>query len=258
MSLYALKMRTRTWLEWARGSLVLCMPIALLALGACAAWPPGTQKSDDQHCEAGSTPADNTRLVAISQSINQGKLYAALAQLDAMNSSAPKVQLIRADALRRLEKFGEARALYDGLLSQRCFDGQAHHGLGLMLARQGKLDEGIAHLRDARQRMPTDSRMRSDLGYALMLGGRLDDAHFELMTALDLDPQDTRAGRNLLLLTLKRGDAAKAQEMAKKLGLDKATMDKLQTQASELPTLPPNTPAAITAASAVAGSKGEP
>jgi Flp pilus assembly protein TadD len=240
--------------SWHKGWLqVAWVLLAVAGLVGCASWPPELNKKPEETlCDAGLTPADNTRLVAVAQMINEGKHFAALAQLDTLNAEAAKVRLTRADALRRVDKFDEARTLYEGLITQSCFEGRAHHGMGLLLARQSQMEASVVHLRQARMKLPTEARIRSDFGYALMLTGQLQDARFELMTALDLDPQDNRAGRNLVLLTLKQGDTSKAQELANKLGLDKATMDRLHKQASEL------TPPPLTMTPPAIGAKGEP
>lgn len=215
---------------------LVCLPSGLLLQG-CAEVPPFLTKAKPEAsvptCDVEMSPTEKTRLAGIEQMINDGKFYAALAQLDALGVNAPQARLTRAEALRRTEKQAEAQALYLGLIDT-CFDGQAHHGLGLLLAKQGINNESLAHLQSARKALPTDSRIRGDLGYALLLAGRWQEARFEFLTALDLNPQDARAARNLVLLTLKQGDKAGAQALADKLGLDKAAIDKLQKQASEL------------------------
>ncbi len=231
----------------------LLLALLVLGMSGCANWPPEmNRKPEDVACEAGMTPADNTRLTATNQLIGDGKFYAALAQLDTYNQDAAKVRLARADALRRIDRYQQAQTLFEGLISQGCFEGRAHHGMGLLLARQGRLDAGLEHLRQARTKLPTDGRIRGDLGYALMLSGQLDDARFEMLTALDLDPRDGRTSRNLVLLTLKQGGETKAQELGKKLGLDEATMDRLRKQASEL------NPPPLTKPALDGGAQGEP
>ncbi|TDP88351.1 Flp pilus assembly protein TadD [Aquabacterium commune] len=193
---------------------------------------------DPAVCSAGLGPAENTRLAAIEQVLRDGKPYAALAQLDAMRSEAPGVQLVRADALRRIDRPHEAAALYQQLLSG-CQSAQAHHGLGLLLANQGKLSEGLTHLQAARTAAPTDVRVRNDLGYALLLANRPDEARFELLTVLDLSPREPRASRNLVLLTMREGRPEKARELAASLGLDAATLERLGQQASQSQAAPP-------------------
>jgi len=215
-------------------SAAFALLVALASLAACAPLGPRQHDApvDPAVCSAGLGPADNTRLAAIEQVLRDGKPYAALAQLDAMRSEAPSVQLVRADALRRIDRGSEAAALYEQLLSG-CQRAKAHHGLGLLLANQGKLSEGLAHLQAARAAAPTDVRVRNDLGYALLLAQRTDEARFELLTVLDLSPREPRAARNLVLLTLREGRPEKARELASSLGLDAATLERLSQQASQ-------------------------
>jgi Flp pilus assembly protein TadD len=211
----------------------LASALAALMLTSCAQWPPALQNTEQSApgvCEAGSTPTDNTRLAAIEQMLNDGKFYAAIAQLDALGNVSPKAQLIRADALRRIDKEKDAQALYTNLVGS-CINGRAHHGLGLLAGRRGDQNDSIDHLMQARKALPTDSRIRNDLGYALLLADRLDDAQFEFLTALDLNPQDSLAARNLVLLSFKRGDGTKARQVATKLGVDDSTFDRLAKQA---------------------------
>lgn len=204
------------------------------ALSACAPIGPRQHDApvDPAVCSASLGPAENTRLAAIEQVLREGKPYAALAQLDAMRNEAPSVQLVRADALRRIDRPKEAAALYQQLLSG-CQSAQAHHGLGLLQANQGQLTEGLTHLQAARTAAPTDVRVRNDLGYALLLANRTDEARFELLTVLDLSPREPRASRNLVLLTLREGRPEKARELATSLGLDAATLERLGQQVAQ-------------------------
>lgn len=202
-----------------------------------AAWLAGCAPLPRQHdaptdpavCSAtGLNPADNTRLAGIEQLIRDGKPYAALAQLDSLKSEAPSVKLTRADALRRIDRLAEAQSLYLSLTQgNACLDGRAQHGLGLVAAQQGRLSDSVRHLQLARQDLPTDLRVRNDLGYALLLSDQLDAARFEFLTVLDLNDKEPRAARNLVLLTFKQGQPEKARELGKRLGLDADSIERL-------------------------------
>jgi len=87
--------------------------------------------------------------------------------------------------------------------------------------------------------------VRNDLGYALLLAQRFDDARFEFLTVLELVPGDTRAARNLVLLTLREGRPDKAQELAASLGLDTATVERLAQSQAATPSTPTPTSTAI-------------
>lgn len=206
--------------------------------------------SVDGSCGSELNPTDNTRLAGIEQLLREGKPYAALAQLDALAAQGvrpPQVDLARADALRRIDRPTQAEALYRALL-EGCLQGRAWHGLGLLQAQRGQQAESIASLERARNLQPTDARVRNDLGYALLLAQRFDDARFEFLTVLELAPGDTRAARNLVLLTLREGRTDKARELATSLGLDAATLDRLMQSSATLSGPTPSTPPASNAA----------
>lgn len=194
-------------------------------------------------CGGELNPTDNTRLAGIEQLLREGKPYAALAQLDALAAQGvrpPQVDLARADALRRIDRPTQAEALYRGLL-EGCLQGRAWHGLGLLQAQRGQQADSIASLERARTLQPTDARVRNDLGYALLLAQRFDDARFEFLTVLELAPGDARAARNLVLLTLREGRTDKARELATSLGLDAPALERLMQSAAAMAT-PPSPP----------------
>ncbi len=210
--------------------------IASVWLTGCAPLPPQAGAAADlTNCSTGGlTPADNTRLAGIEQLIRDGKSYAALAQLDSLKSEAPGVKLARADALRRIDRLDEANALYLSLAQgSHCLEGRAQHGLGLVAAQQGRLTDSVRHLRQARQVLPMDLRVRNDLGYALLLSDQWDEARFEFLTVLDLSEKEPRAARNLVLLTFRQGQDEKARELGRRLGLDAASIDRLALQATQ-------------------------
>lgn len=199
-------------------------------------------------------PADNTRLAGIDQLLREGKPYAALAQLDAMAAQGvrlPQVDLARADALRRIDRLAQAETLYRGL-TDGCLQGRAWHGLGLLQAQRGQGADSLVSLTRARDLQPTDAKVRNDLGYALFLAKRFDDARFEYLTVLELVPGEPRAARNLVLLTLSEGRRDKARELATSLALDAPTFERLAAQADAMPrnpvTPPPTEPPASAAA----------
>lgn len=228
--------------------------IAWVWLAGCVPLPPQAgAATDPATCSTGGlTPADNTRLAGIEQLIRDGKPYAALAQLDSLRSEAPSVKLARADALRRIDRLDEANALYLSLTQgSHCLEGRAQHGLGLVAAQQGRLADSVRHLRQARQDLPMDVRVRNDLGYALLLSDQLDAARFEFLTVLDLSEKEPRAARNLVLLTFRQGQDEKARELGKRLGLDAASIDRLALQATQAEPLasaspPPSTDTSTT------------
>jgi Flp pilus assembly protein TadD len=237
------RQRTQSSRTWAMCMGTLLAAYVIGCISGCAGGSLQPQATAPASCESSLSPADNTRLASIEQQIADGKFYAALAQLDSLGATSLQTDLVRAEALRRIDQNQQAKALYLKLEGS-CLNGMAQHGLGLIAAREGRQADALVHLRRARQAMPTDLRIRNDLGYALLLAGDLDAAQFEFLTVLDLNPGDAKAGRNLVLLTFKQGQPDKAQELGRKLGLDSAAMGRLQLQAQSLPPSPLQAPPA--------------
>lgn len=185
-------------------------------------------------CEDKVSAIEGTRLTAIEQLLDDDKPYAALAQLDGNAAPGLRARYLRAESLRRVGQFDAAQMAYQSLLGT-CLKGQAHHGWGLMAARQGQLQTALTHLRQARTALPTDARVRNDLGYALLLANELPDARTEFLTALDLQPGDARAARNLVVLAFRQGQDAQAEKLARRFGLDAGLIAALRQQAQALP-----------------------
>lgn len=192
--------------------LLLALCLCPLLLAACGGLPPIPGASAD--CRP-ADPGASTRLAMIRKLLDSEHPYAALAQLDAAGGKGPAADQLRADILRRLGKGGEARPLYQGLTAT-CLAGAGYHGLGLLAGQERRLTESLDYLRRARQALPADPRVRSDLGYALLLAGDLEAARDEFMTALDLAPEDRKAALNLALLHYRRGDTVAAEALGKR------------------------------------------
>jgi Flp pilus assembly protein TadD len=235
---------------------VLCL---MLPLSGCQL-PTGNAQaarsaSAQETCGGDAGATKNTRLAAVEQMIGDGKHYAALAELDAIGVNTQKASWLRAEALRRIDHIPEAMALYETLLGS-CLEGRAQHGLGLSAAQQGQRKRAIDALARARQLLPTDPRVRNDLGYALLLDRRWDAAQFEFLTVLDLAPQDPLAARNLVLLAFVQGKADLARSLAARFKLDDALIGRLALQATSLMYAP--APAATASDGATAAPPLEP
>lgn len=214
--------------------------IALL-LGGCAGgmhdgFDIGSRSgpASEAACAGETIDPQGVRLQLIEDLMGNGKYHAALAHLDATGLDTPRAQYLRAELLRQTDRAAEAVPLYRALLDG-CLAGQANHGLGLIAGRERRYADALAHLTEARRRLPTDARVRNDLGYALLLGGDRKTARHELMTALDLDPGQPLAARNMVLLLLVTGEARTAQSMAEQLRIAPAELDGLRQEARGLP-----------------------
>lgn len=214
-----------------RRSLVFLLCFSAL-LSGCSGQPNRLAEAGTE-CGKNADPGALTRLAMIRRLLDSGHPYAALAHLDAAGEKSPAIDHLRADALRRIGQAGEARVLYQSLLST-CLAGAGYHGLGLLAGEEGRLDESVKYLRQARQVLPADARVRSDLGYALMLVGELEAARYEFLTAQDLSPDDRKAALNLVLLLYRQGDAARAEAVAKTYQVSTEELTRLREDAARM------------------------
>jgi tetratricopeptide (TPR) repeat protein len=208
------------------------IPVALCLmslLGACVVQPlrPGNAEPD---CGRPAEAGTQTRLNMIRKLLDTGHPYAALAHLDATGLQGPAAVQLRADILRRMGRLAEARARYEELLTT-CMAGSGHHGLGLLAGQDGRIEDSVAHLRQASLALPVEARVRNDLGYALMLSNDLEAARFEFLTALDLDPEDRKAAHNLILLLHRQGETAAADALAERYRIGTEERTRLREEA---------------------------
>ncbi|WIM05772.1 MAG: hypothetical protein OHM77_00355 [Candidatus Nitricoxidivorans perseverans] len=214
--------------------LVLCLTSLMPACAGQAGKPPEAAETA-MDCGRSGDPGALTRLAMIRKLMDAGRPYAALAHLDAAGIKGVAADHLRADTLRRIGQTAEAHALYRGLLTT-CLAGAGHHGLGLLASAAGQLGGSVDHLRQARLALPADARVRSDLGYALMLAGDLDGAKIEFLTAHDLDPEDRKAVLNLILLFYRQGDDVAAENVRQRYQIGDEDQARLRDEAARLAT----------------------
>ncbi|HWH73815.1 MAG TPA: tetratricopeptide repeat protein [Methylibium sp.] len=142
-----------------------------------------------------------TYLAVIEQLSRDGQHYAAYAHLQALEArhgGSPEVTLLKADALRASGDTQTAATLYGALLDTP-LAARAYHGLGLIAGARQDFATAALLLDRAATRDPTHAGLLSDLGYALLLSGRPEQARRPLLTAAELAPQDARIQANLAL-----------------------------------------------------------
>lgn len=208
----------------------------LLLLAGCI--PPDAQRVDADGRSLEGGPEQEARVYAdlIERLIENGQYYAALAHVEEHRVSAggrdARLDLFEARALYGLGYDGQARAIFLRMLNGP-MAGHAHHGLGLIRARGDELDKALPHFVQAVRLRPTDIAMRNDLGFALMKMGRLQDAHLQLATALELAPENTRALHNLMLLMFLSGDDDGALALAGEADLSRERVAQIRRDARE-------------------------
>lgn len=147
---------------------------------------------------------------------DEGRLHAALANLERLPSGLPQANLYKARILRSLNR-PEAQELYTSLLGT-CLKAQGEHGLGQLASAQGRYEEALTHLRLAANLDPTSDTIRNDLGVVYMNLGRMDEARFELLTALELNETEKQPALNLLTLLIFQGNLPQASALAERMG----------------------------------------
>lgn len=224
----------------------LCLLVAGMLAGGCAATSGPGLGGDRALLDQARGPEENRRLHTdlVQQMIEQDRLYAGLAHLEAQEKefgTTEELRLLRAEILRKLGRTGEAERLYEGLLNTR-YAGRAQHGLGLIYARRD-LALGTRYLRRAVELRPTDARIRNDLGYALMRQGDLEEARLHLATAFQLDDGAALSRNNYILLLLLEGNEAEARRVAATSEVTSSLMSELRAQAESLQQQAPEPPA---------------
>lgn len=104
----------------------------------------------------------------------------------------------------------QSRALYQAFIAKNPRHPLPHHRLGVMAARQARLDEAEQHLRTALEVSPPSVELLGDMGYLCYLQSRFDEAEHFLLQALEQAPDNKSATNNLALVYGARGDFDKS------------------------------------------------
>lgn len=182
----------------------------------------------------------------------EGRLHGALANLERLPANLPQARLAKARILRSLNR-PEAGDLYASL-TRTCLKAQGEQGLGQLASAAGRYPEALEHLRLAAALDPTSAPIRNDLGVVYMNLGRMDEARFELLTALELNESEQQPALNLLTLLIYQGKRPQADALAKRMGFSASQMraaeERAEAMRSKSAGLPTPTAAAAPAAKA--------
>ena len=142
-----------------------------------------------------------TYLKLVEQMQKENLWFASLAHIDALEQRwgiSPESTRTRAEALRQTGQAIPAEAAYKRLLGTPLASA-GYRGLGLLAGTRGNYAEAVQLLTQAQRRTPTDALLLSDLGYAHLRAGQIEEARLPLMQALQLRPDSTQAQANLAL-----------------------------------------------------------
>lgn len=142
-----------------------------------------------------------TYLKLVEQMQKEDLWFASLAHIGALEQRwgvSPESTRLRAEALRQTGQAALAEAAYKHLLGTS-MESAGYRGLGLLAGTRGNFTEAVQLLAQAQRRTPTDALLLSDLGYAHLRAGQIEEARLPLMQALQLRPDSTQAQANLAL-----------------------------------------------------------
>lgn len=215
----------------------LLLATSALALGACASLPDAAQAEAAQ-AAAREPSLDNqpTYLSLVRQMQGNGMWFASLAHIDALEQRwgvTHETRLLRADALRQTGQQAPSAALYDKLLDtpERA---AAYRGLGLLAGASSDYVRAAEMFEKARQVLPADGLLLSDLGYALLRARRFDAARLPVLQAAQLQPASPKVRSNLALYLLTQGQADRARQVMDEARFNGATRQAIEQLAHEL------------------------
>ncbi|MGJ7565084.1 hypothetical protein ACSFBM_14610 [Variovorax sp. GB1R11] len=202
----------------------VCVATATFAVAGCAGVKDQYAASADaQQRMAAEAAADTkagaavdtqaTYLRLVEQMQKEDLWFASLAHIDALEQRwgvSPDSTRVRAEALRQTGQAAPAEAAYKRLMGTP-LESAGYRGLGLLAGTRGDYAEAVRLLSHAQRRTPTDALLLSDLGYASLRAGQLEEARLPLMQALQLKPDSMQAQANLALyleVTQQREQAA--------------------------------------------------
>lgn len=142
-----------------------------------------------------------TYLKLVEQMQKEGLWFASLAHIDALEQRwgvSPESTRMRADALRQTDQAALSEQAYKRLIGTP-LESAGYRGLGLLAGARGSFAEAAQLFRQAQRQAPTDALLLSDLGYASLRAGQVEEARLPLMQALQLRPDSTQAQSNLAL-----------------------------------------------------------
>lgn len=203
--------------------------VGAMALTACGAMKDHYAASADALQRASAEAAAETRagasidtqptyLKLVEQMQKEGLWFASLAHIDALEQRwgvSPESTRARADALRQTGQLALSEQAYKRLVGTP-LEGAGYRGLGLLAGARGSYAEAVQLLKQAQRQTPTDALLLSDLGYASLRAGQIDEARLPLMQALQLRPDNTQAQSNLALyleVTDQREEASRLMEV---------------------------------------------
>ncbi|WP_348827502.1 hypothetical protein [Halomonas sp. RT37] len=195
-------------------------PTSMAALGALS--PDISRAAPEQSvgpCGRRYDAEIGVELSLIQRMLDDDKPRSAAAHLEAGDYGLPLAWRLEGEALRAVGDTVASDRAYEALLGT-CLAADGYRGLARNAFSEGRREQALALMREARQTRPIDPRIRNDLGYLLMLAGDNRAAAEEFRTALELDPGHEQAAANLVLALSRSGQRQRAADAARHFGVD--------------------------------------
>lgn len=177
-----------------------------------------------------------TYLKLVDQMQKEGLWFASLAHIDALEQRwgvSPESTRMRADALRQTGQAALSADAYKRLMGT-ALESAGFRGLGLLAGARGNYTEAAQLLRQAQRQTPTDALLLSDLGYASLRAGQIEEARLPLMQALQLQPDSAQAQSNLALYFEVTGQGNEANSLMESSRLTAAARTAVRDAAEQL------------------------
>lgn len=172
-------------------------------------------------------------IINLSQEMaEEGRLHAALANLQQLPESYPEVRWRKARILRLLGD-SSAEGLYAGLINS-CMAANGYHGLGQLDYATENYHRALDHFRKAARSAPTNDAIRNDMGLVYIKLRRTDEARFELLTALELNQSNPQPVDNLLTLLFYQNMWSEAGSLAESKNVSAERLLQAEQRAREL------------------------
>jgi tight adherence protein D len=151
----------------------------------------GAAAQDDQHL-----------YFAVIQGLHSaGRSQAALAYLDDFDKRYPDnidAEILRGNAWVATGQNEKANQIFQKAVKEGAVS-EGNEGLGKVCAKIQDWLCAARHFAIASRAKPTDPKLLNNLGYALLMSARIDDAYDPLARAVELQPTDKQIRNNLLI-----------------------------------------------------------
>lgn len=175
------------------------LPCFLIMLITACSQTPTTVAQSVGACGEEFSPTTGLQFSAAQQAFESQQYFSALALLQEIKGGYITKDSLEADAYLKTQQWDKAQQIYIMLLTT-CLKGKAAHGLGLIASYKSQYPEAYQWLSLAVSIEPSQSNIRNDYGFILLLTGNNDEARNEFLTALELNPRNQVAAKNLWML----------------------------------------------------------